>query len=329
MNILENSSIFPFERNTVISTSKFEEFQRALNKQITVEPRSIDCMQLTREAEFTVTSQMVNKTRLSACFHSDSIKVVSSPLTTYHLIIPLAGFITSNTHNKTIGIGEVVFFSPGEVVDIVWSQASKAVIVIIEKAQFDNYLRKQYLVTENTPSIPLSDVLSLASTAGSLGNIIGTICREGSCDSNMLSNERYTTRLEELLFEAFIGCQNNIEKLLRDDSIARPGCVKRAIDYVNLNINEDISMTDLVDSLNISKRTLERGFNGSYDMSPMAYIKRMKLGKVRGILQISSPNETTVGEISASFGFYHASNFTANYIRQFGEKPSDTLKKAT
>ena len=65
----------------------------------------------------------------------------------------------------------------------------------------------------------------------------------------------------------------------------------------------------------------------STEPSPMSYVRRYKLMRVREYLLNKVDTVFTIGDVAAQWGFLHPSQFAKNYYEFFGEYPSDTLKK--
>lgn len=59
----------------------------------------------------------------------------------------------------------------------------------------------------------------------------------------------------------------------------------------------------------------------------MAYLKILRLQGVHQALKISNPSEKTVGNIANHWGFWSLGHFAQDYKKQFGEHPSQTLKR--
>jgi transcriptional regulator GlxA family with amidase domain len=60
----------------------------------------------------------------------------------------------------------------------------------------------------------------------------------------------------------------------------------------------------------------------------MAYLRQVRLRRVREALSEESHESTTVRSVAMRFGFLHMSRFAATYQRAFGETPSATLARA-
>jgi AraC family ethanolamine operon transcriptional activator len=66
---------------------------------------------------------------------------------------------------------------------------------------------------------------------------------------------------------------------------------------------------------------LQTGFNQVMGLSPLSYVKAVRLNNVRGQLL----QQQTVTDAATQFGFWHFGHFARDYQKMFGEKPSQTL----
>lgn len=87
------------------------------------------------------------------------------------------------------------------------------------------------------------------------------------------------------------------------------------------------SVKDLCRESGASERTLRRGFNERFGLSPKSYLQAQRLIGVRRQLRVSGPR-TNISDIANSWGFWHMGQFAADYKRQFGELPSQTPRRA-
>lgn len=87
------------------------------------------------------------------------------------------------------------------------------------------------------------------------------------------------------------------------------------------------SVKDLCRESGASERTLRRGFNERFGISPKSYLQAQRLIGVRRQLRAATP-EISISDIANRWGFWHMGQFAADYRRQFGELPSETLKRA-
>jgi AraC-like DNA-binding protein len=102
---------------------------------------------------------------------------------------------------------------------------------------------------------------------------------------------------------------------------------KRVTSYIEANAHRDLTLSDLVDVSGMSARTLYSHFSEAHGTGPMAYLKRVQLDRCREDLLAADPDAEFVGDVAAKWGFYHLSSFARDYRRQFGELPSETLRR--
>jgi transcriptional regulator GlxA family with amidase domain len=87
-------------------------------------------------------------------------------------------------------------------------------------------------------------------------------------------------------------------------------------------------VAELAGKVSVSARSLQQGFRRSLHTTPMAYLRLVRLEKVRDDLSLSAPASVTVTEIATRWGFVHLGRFAAAYRAAFGEPPSETLRTA-
>jgi AraC family ethanolamine operon transcriptional activator len=75
----------------------------------------------------------------------------------------------------------------------------------------------------------------------------------------------------------------------------------------------------------VSERTLQYAFRERFGLTLAAFLKARRLAAVRHELMYAVDERSTVGDISATFDFWHVGQFAADYRRIFGEPPSETL----
>ena len=84
----------------------------------------------------------------------------------------------------------------------------------------------------------------------------------------------------------------------------------------------------LLENCPASKRTLEYAFYEHFGTSPANFIKSLRLAATRANLRQADSGPQSVSEIATKFGFWHLSQFAADYNKLFGELPSATLQQS-
>ena len=86
-------------------------------------------------------------------------------------------------------------------------------------------------------------------------------------------------------------------------------------------------MSDLCRAAGVSERTLEYAFRDVMGLTPVAYLTRLRLHRVRQGLLAGTHGSTTVSTQALNWGFWHFGDFSRAYKECFGEFPSDTLRR--
>jgi len=103
--------------------------------------------------------------------------------------------------------------------------------------------------------------------------------------------------------------QWSIIKCIRESVIEGPEC--------------PLTVAELALRLKLSRRTIQNAVASTLDMSPLAYLRALRLSEVRR--EIGSAASVT--EIATRWGFWHFGYFARDYRAMFGELPSDTLAR--
>tara|TARA_B100000424_G_C22883184_1_gene469991 strand:+ start:147 stop:1127 length:981 start_codon:yes stop_codon:yes gene_type:complete len=104
-----------------------------------------------------------------------------------------------------------------------------------------------------------------------------------------------------------------------------PYHVKRARDYIHANAADAITLEMLANNARCSHRTLQVAFNEAFGMSPLAYVRFVRLNFVHDDLRLAD-DQVTVRDVALKWGFTHLGWFSKCYLEQFGILPSQTLR---
>lgn len=113
-----------------------------------------------------------------------------------------------------------------------------------------------------------------------------------------------------------------------DERARRRLAVERAREYIREHLADPMRLADLCARAYLQARSLEYGFRELVRLSPMGYVRVLRLGKVRRQLLEDAAAERSISEIALDAGFSHLSQFAADYKKMFGESPSGTRARA-
>lgn len=113
------------------------------------------------------------------------------------------------------------------------------------------------------------------------------------------------------------------EERAPDRRDAHPRTVRRAIAFIEDNAAKDITVADIAHAARVSVRAIQLAFRRHLDMTPMAYLRRVRLSCADADLRTASGSVTT---IAARWGYARPSVFAAQYRAAYGVSPSQTLR---
>ncbi|MEH6584143.1 MAG: helix-turn-helix domain-containing protein [Halioglobus sp.] len=103
--------------------------------------------------------------------------------------------------------------------------------------------------------------------------------------------------------------------------------IRLVLDYVNDSPSDEITAVELCTLADCSQRWLEQSFKARFGVTPKAYVKYLRLARLRqDLLGSSSEENQTVFDLASAYGFWHMGQLAADYRKVYGELPSATLK---
>lgn len=109
---------------------------------------------------------------------------------------------------------------------------------------------------------------------------------------------------------------------------ARKRTVDRACHLMLAQQESALSILDVCKSVGASRRKLNYCFLEVVGTSPIRYLRAIRLNGVRRDLKRGAQSGEGVHDIAIRWGFWHFSQFSLDYKRQFAELPSETLRRA-
>jgi AraC family ethanolamine operon transcriptional activator len=146
---------------------------------------------------------------------------------------------------------------------------------------------------------------------------------------NERKNERVAARVELLeILLATLGVANDFEPDRGDRTRqAHSLIVKIVEEYALSHADDHLYVSDLCRVAAVSERALEYAFKEVMGLTPMTYLIRLRLHRVRRALLAATQGSTTVSAEALNWGFWHFGEFSRAYKACFDELPSDTLRR--
>ncbi|MBG6094216.1 AraC family transcriptional regulator [Nocardioides luteus] len=120
---------------------------------------------------------------------------------------------------------------------------------------------------------------------------------------------------------------NYAEELRHPTAAGGPTAIRAAVAYIEEHAAEPIGVSDVAVHAGLCMRALQQGFARHLETTPSAFLRQVRLGRVRDALLASDADATTVATVASSWGFFSLGRFAAQYREAYGEAPSQTLRR--
>ncbi|EME56563.1 helix-turn-helix transcriptional regulator [Amycolatopsis decaplanina] len=135
---------------------------------------------------------------------------------------------------------------------------------------------------------------------------------------------------EKLLLHGLLDAQPHSRSGDLDEERPRPKstAVRRAMTYCEERAAEPVSIGELATAARISVRALQSAFRTELGLTPMEYLRRVRLDHVhQDLLAIAQGRaEGNVTDVALRWGFTHLGRFSALYRDTYGKLPSETAR---
>jgi AraC-like DNA-binding protein len=105
-----------------------------------------------------------------------------------------------------------------------------------------------------------------------------------------------------------------------------PPALWRAIDYIEENAANNISINDIANAAAQTPRAIQIHFRRWLGCTPTDYLRKVRLRNIHRDLQTANDRADTVSAIAARWGWAHPGRFAVAYKAQFGSSPRFTRK---
>ncbi len=106
----------------------------------------------------------------------------------------------------------------------------------------------------------------------------------------------------------------------------RPALLRRAVDYLDRNADNDIALADVAEAIHVTPRAVQYMFRKHLDTTPLQYLRDLRLHRAHQDLLNGNRTNDTVTAIAARWGFMHSGRFAVLHRETYGQTPHTTLR---
>lgn len=113
---------------------------------------------------------------------------------------------------------------------------------------------------------------------------------------------------------------------LRDSGQVGPTTLRRAVAHMYAHCAQPLTLTQIAAAAGVSARALQNAFSRHYGVTPMRYLRGIRLEQAHRELKAADPvYGDTVTKIARRWGFSNPSRFALLYRHAYGDHPRTTL----
>ncbi len=263
------------------------------------------------------------------------VRIRFGELGAYHVDVPLSGRLSwrqGGSPSRVATPTEAAVFQPvGDTTLDHWAGDCRLLAVKIDKSLLEEHLSRLIDGPVRSP-IRLGPTLDIGGGAGgSWLRLLQMITADAaSADGRLTSHPAMDAGLRESLVNGLLLTADHQYRELLDNpprTTAAPRAVRRAVDVMRAQPARQFTVAELAQIAGVSPRALQLTFQRHLGVSPMTYLREVRLGLVHDRLRRAGTGEETVAATAYEFGFTHLGRFAASYRRRYGVSPSETLRR--
>jgi AraC family transcriptional regulator len=113
--------------------------------------------------------------------------------------------------------------------------------------------------------------------------------------------------------------QVRVRRRCRPEAVSRAQA-KRVVEYVEANLSDELTLTDLASIASLSPYHFARMFKRTMGLAPHRYVLERRIERAKAMLRRT---DATLVDISLSTGFWGQSHFTSTFRRVVGATPTE------
>lgn len=270
---------------------------------------------------------------ISDAIHEADVRVqLGDRRSCYQLVIPLNGRLDSHYLGTNVALTSgkfVLYRAQGPVTT--WAGSGSRLVGVRFPVHHVHRALESQLGEQVTRPIAFAPTFDQTTQQGTdwvsmLLELNGQLWHDDSLLLNPLVALPYVESLTQaLLLASDHPYRRMLERQAR--GLVRPSAVRIAADLMETEPGRPLTSAALAAEAHVSIRALQGGFQREFEMTPMAYLREVRLRRAHADLRAADPSVTTVASVARRWGFPHPSRFAARYAAAFGEPPSATLRK--
>ena len=264
-------------------------------------------------------------------YGSDIHVAIADLETAYHVLAPLTGTLRSR-HRGTVVLADptrAAVYRPIGDIDLEWPGNCRLLSVKVERAALERELDATLDQRIVSPLLLGASFDLIDGPGRTWATLVRLMHAELRHPDGLAAQPRMAARWRDMVVS---GLALTVEHPYGEEPAGlqgpnRPRTVKRALDAMHAEPWRPFTAAELAKVAGVGVRVLQESFRQHVGMSPLTYLRRLRLDGVHAELSRSDPWQVNVSEVAYRWGFTHLGRFAGSYRERYGVSPSQTLRE--
>jgi AraC-like DNA-binding protein len=261
-----------------------------------------------------------------------AVNVTLQEVNSYQVNVPLGGHLSTRRGEDAPvvagdGLGIVYQPTDGRVRER-WSSDCRLLGVEINRSALETQLARMLDAPVRRP-IALGDLDTTGGAGRSWARLVRMLAADGGETGGLSRHPLVGDQLQDTVLSGLLlAIPHRYSAQLERLSLPTPGprAVWRAVEFIHAHPDRPLNLAHVAAAAGSTERSLQAGFQRHLGVTPMTFLRQVRLDRAHADLRRAEPVGETVARVAHRWGFVHLGRFAAEYRKRHGERPSETLR---
>jgi AraC-like DNA-binding protein len=264
-------------------------------------------------------------------FDADTSIDCGDVCSTYRVFLVRSGRATGKHRGLPAGggAGSAAVYAPEGTSGLEWDAGTEILLLkmarhAVEDALGDALGRQATSQPDFAPLLPVH-----TAPAQSWLNMLGLFAEQFFHPDGLIHQPLVGMPFVDSLMRGFLWAaeHSHREALMGQDCSTTPRAIRTAIDVIEAEAHLPLTLSSIAARSQVSVRSLQQGFKRHLGLSPMSYLREVRLRRAHQTLLVSDPSVVTVASVAFDWGFTNLGRFAAAHAGRYNEPPAKTLRR--
>jgi AraC-like DNA-binding protein len=250
---------------------------------------------------------------------------------TYRVNVPWSGAVESTHRGSSLiaGPGTAVLYRPEGDAASLWAAGSRLLSVRIDRCVVEDALSDS-LGRQLTSQIDFTSCISTRSASThSWINMLSLFADQLFRVDSVLSQPMVGLPfVDSLVCGLLLAADHPYRSAVTGKTqVVGSRAIRAAVQIIEEEAHLPLTVSSIAARCLVSVRSLQQDFRRYMDISPMAYLRNVRLRRAHQCLLETDPSVTSVASVAYNWGFTNLGRFAAVHTARYDEPPAATLRR--